>query len=327
MKLFSTLLLCSLACSLLAQEEDALVIDAKHANYNGKTITMDGHVVVEHSLGTMTAEHMVLESIPTAGKNQFGLLDMNDQVCIVFKSGGTLSCAHAIVDYQERTGSFFGGAGGGNVVFTESRRDKKDESAFLIVSSKEMTANLSKDDAAGTNGHVTINDIIAQDHVNVSYNREYMAKSDRAVYQRQDIPGEKSDQALQGKVVMSCDSPERLCEIVTQAGDLVRSVQIHIDTNERLLTLTHPRGTLKAGRESEIAISADRLLWDDNKGILTLRRAVEINQLGIGKLEAEDEVRLIQHTVDGQKIFCDYNRSSKTRNADDKSTGAGWRGS
>lgn len=284
-------------------EGEAIYIDSDLVDYDGEKVTLKGNVVIEHGLGVFSAGHMVLFSIEGKEKGPFGKLQMNDQVKLKFKDGGQLCCAKADLDYRKLAGGFTGNEHQEFVVYTENCSTKKQGNPVdipLVVKSRKMAVSLAagkgSDEALPKN---SISAITAEDQVTVSYNNDFVASSDKAVYQRDAVaPGLQTTSkiaALPGLITMNAATEGGLCQISDSSGDLIEATQICIDTVRRQLVFTKPKGSLETMAETKnvgrIDFSADRLEWDETTGVLVLHDHVGVDQNGIGKLETAKEMR------------------------------------
>lgn len=307
-----TLLLGSFPWTLNANipDEEMVVIDSELAEYNGEKILLQGNVVVEHMLGTVSANHIVLHTSKKKEARPFTLLQMQDHVLLVFKDGETLSCGKAELDYQTLTGNFSGDACQEFVTYTENNVNKREDDAAatpFVVKSRHMSVCLTStkvgDKETPKNN---IDSLTADEQVSVNYNNDFIGAADHAVYQRtvKAIESAKTT-ALPGTVTMTAAQVDGTCQVSNREGDIIKANQISIDTIARRLTFTHPKGTLKgcdiAKNSGSIDFSAETLVWDDLLGVLVLSKKVEVNQGGIGKLVTPQEVRIYQHVIDQKK--------------------------
>jgi lipopolysaccharide export system protein LptA len=284
--------------------EEKIIVDADHVNYDGKSIVLTGNAVVDHELGTLAAQEIHLRSLP--GEKSFSELEMRDRVAITFKEGGSLSCSQASLDYRTQSGVFSGSVENEYVTYAENCRGKKQETIPLIVKSRQMSLKLAKENAAKSKTpSQVIKEIIANDTVTLSYNHDYIITSDDAVYHRDSLAASaNAREALCGLIVMHA-AEEGHCQITNRQGDVIRAVEIMVDTIKRQITLNMPRGTFQRMKDTNgigcIDFTADILVWDEGEGKLVLRDNVKVNQKGMGNLQTAKELRIFQKIVDGQK--------------------------
>ncbi|MBA3816658.1 MAG: hypothetical protein H0X29_09120 [Parachlamydiaceae bacterium] len=294
-------------------EEEMLIIDSELADYNGKNIILQGNVVIEHMLGTISANHMTLHTAKKKEFGPFGLLEMHDRVKLNFRDGEVLSCAKAEVDYQALTGSFFGNEVQEFVTYTESEVEKKEGKTALAplnVKSRRMTIRLASKEMKGDKKlpKNNVSALTADEQVTVNYNNDFTVIADHAIYQRmsEDKEAEKAG-ALPGIITMKSAKVDGTCQVSNLEGDVIRADQIGIDTVKLQLTFNDPKGTLKRNDSAkgikQIDFSAEKLVWDDLAGVLALSKQVVLNQQGMGKLETPHEVRFYQHIVNHKKVL------------------------
>lgn len=137
----------------------------------------------------------------------------------------------------------------------------------------------------------------------MNYDSNFIATSDRAVFQRNSKT--TGTEVLPGTITLSCLSPEQLCRLTSSEGGEIFSTEILIDTTQRELIFTLPKGSLKSvgNTFSPVDFIAKKLVWNDFNSKLTLSGDVEISQQGFGNLQATKEVRLVLTTIEGKKVL------------------------
>lgn len=287
------------ACFSLLQADEEMTIETKEANYNGKALFLQGDVSVEHELGRLAAQEMVLTP-PTGDKKlRLGTLDMQKKVRMQLHEGGQLSCTKARLDYQTLQGNFEGDGEEEFVVYMESCRDKSSNQRVpIVVKSRFMTVQIDRRAKEKASSRSYISAIDAEKEVTVDYNHSIIASSDYGHYCRIGVDGDQKENALAGVIVLSSSGPEKLCQVTNRNGDLITSRHIAIDTIKRQIHFSNPKGTLSATQESNspdrLDFSSDTLEWDDSKGIMILREHVALQQKSFGRLTTDNELRLIQ---------------------------------
>lgn len=301
---------CSIALEAATQEEEAVTIDSELADYNGEKIILQGNVVIEHMLGTISANNITLHTSKKKEIGPFGLLQMHDCVKMVFKDGEQLSCGKAELDFQDLTGNFSGNDNQEYVTYIENNVIKREDSSLipLTVKSRCMSIRLAsknlKDEKKLPKNNVSV--LTADEQVTVNYNNDFTALADHAIYQRiPDIVDVTKAVALPGVLTMTAAQNGGTCQVSNKEGDVVNAILIAIDTVKRQLTFTNPKGTLKGSDTSKnigrVDFSAQMLVWDDRAGVLTLSNQVEVIQQGMGKLETPHEVRFYQRLINQKK--------------------------
>jgi lipopolysaccharide export system protein LptA len=298
--------ICSLP-TLLAQEQ-VRGIDSGTADYDGKKITLTGDVMVDHELGKIQANHVVIFSDPLEKKIRFAFLKMKENIKISLKDGGELTCANADLDYGKMTGIFLGDGAQEFVIYSETSKDRAGKATPLTVSSRQMDMQIAREGTTGKQSPKSyINEILAKDSVKIDFNQTFIAIADHAIYHRapeEALKTYKSDK-LTGILTLYPGNGCTDCQVTNREGDLVASQQITIDIAKRNLLFSYPKGSINGSRKGHnserLEFSADNLIWDDPREILTLRNHVVINQKGIGTINNEQEVIVYQHTFKGKK--------------------------
>lgn len=281
---------------LNAHEETPAVlsIQSNTADYNGNTIVLKGNVLVEHALGTLTADQIELQSEMVDGKAHWHHILLQGNVDIAFKAGGHLSCGSAKIDYGKRQGSFFGNADR-QAVYTESPAGKT-----VSLKADELNIRLAKMEDQTAPSHNAIEHVNAQGNVSIRFDTLFVATGDHAVY---DCTPPKNPAT--GLITLYRDKPESMCQIANNNGDMVSAKEIDIDLSKQHFSFTSPQGALTISNQTErpeqVEFSGDYLFWDEAKSLLTLSGNVEISQEGFGHLSTDKEVKMAQHLVEGKK--------------------------
>ncbi len=173
------------------------------------------------------------------------------------------------------------------------------------------------DESASASQKNHIKEIVVEGQVTVDYNKDFIAAADYGMYQRI-IPEGKEDAgtALPGIISLRAADESGICQVTNRNGDLITASQIGIDTIKRQICFAYPKGALNAVREGRPAerldFSSDTMVLDDKNQMLTLRDHVSINQKGIGQLTNDQEVKVLQQTVNGKKLLQTIETKGKT---------------
>ena len=296
--------------------EEMTVISSGCADYDGKKITLSEQVVVEHELGTLSAGQVILMPTPDVPKISFGILHLREDVKIALKEGGQLCCSSADVDYQQLLGQFYGDRQREYVVYAENSREGEDGPS-LIVKGKRMTIQIKRENGNQESPISRVRQMTIEDSVTLNYNRHFIALADYAIYQRLEPDAEQeSSLLLPGLITLKALAQNGICRVTNREGDVIRASQINIDTIKRQLTFSSPKGAIHLAEVTkgpgQINFSAGTLLWDQPHDKLTLKEHVEISQKGIGKLQTENEVHVIQESINGHKQLSSIESVSDT---------------
>lgn len=308
----------SIAFKVIA-DEPAMSIDSSVATYNGTSISLSGNVVVEHALGTITTQSMELTPDKTDNKGRLYSLEMKGKVNIALHEGGRLTCAKADVNCDALEGNFYSDNSEEPVHFTETCRESNGKQDPLAVRSQQMTVMLSREEhALNASPRRSINKIIADNNVVISYGNEFTATADHATYQR--LPQEQccddfSKQAP-GLISLSTDQFDGTCKVANQRGDMILAKHICIDTAEKKLLFAYPQGTVYAPwdteKEATIDFASDMLTWNAKDDHLTLQGHVVLRQQGMGTIINDNAIHLIQQNNHGKKQLHSIESSGQT---------------
>lgn len=291
--------------------EEILVVDSGIANYDGKTITLKGNVVLEHQLGKISADHVILVPVKEGKKLRFKTLTLKDNVNFALKDGGELSCACALLDYDALQGTFTGQE---YVVYRENRKGKGSGDVPIVFQSRQMKVNISKPlNGTNTSAASCLNEILADNQVTVTYNNDLTVAADHAAYKRfnekDNLVGQGQKQgvsSLAGIIYLQPKEINGICKLSSRNEDQIEASRISIDTEKKRFLFSQPKGIIRSKRAGtsvaeKIEFSSDTLTWQEEPDILTLRDHVVVNQTGIGQLVTDKELHFFRHTLEGVK--------------------------
>lgn len=293
--------------SLLAQE-GMVTMESGSADYNGSQIILSQDVMVDHEIGKINAEQMVL--LPEEGsqkKMRFAKLSMQGDVKIVLREGGEFSCASASLDYLGLTGRFSSSPEQEFVTYKENGGSGGISKMPIIFKGREMTIRLACEKASNRSSTPShIQEVQADQNVTLEYNEDFIVVADHANYLRYETPSnEATSQKFPGAILLTVDDPKVGCRVTNRGGDLIKAREITIDTNKRSLYFAAPKGGIQASRDNEnqdrIDFSCDSMLWEENRDLLILRDNVHVSQNGIGQLRSKKEVQIYHYQCAGKK--------------------------
>lgn len=304
---FELTFILALAVGHLSAQEGIVTMESATADYDGAAITLAGSVVVEHDIGRINAEEMMLVPEGTENKMRFSKLKMQGDVKIALKDGGELSCATADLDYLTLTGSFNGGLKQEFVTYNENGQLKGISKTPMAFKSREMTVKLGKGkESSRLNSSSTIQEIQADRDVTLDYNEDFIVTSDHATYERyEDVKSLEPSLKFPGTILLTVKDPKAFCKVTNQGGDSIKAREITIDLNKRSLYFASPKGAIQVagedGNQDKVDFSCDSMLWEEEKDLLTLRRNVCVTQSGIGQIRSKNEVHIYHYQCRGKK--------------------------
>lgn len=290
-------------------ENPTVLIQANDADYDGKRVVLNGEVVVEHALGTLTGDQIF---ISPAG--HWNSITVQGNVKIALKDGSSLTCNRAEVDSISLQGLLHGDIQKQEqVVYTALRQTPSASPIPFSVKANQMNIRLAKN-----NGKQSLEHLKASGEVAICYNNDYTATGDHASVDCSKDVQEASEAAKGSPEIISLygDGQNRACQVLNQNGDTISANSIRIDTKKRTLHFTNPEGILILVRtptlSEKVFFSGDSLLWEDTKNLLKLRGNAVINQEGFGQLTSDKEVLFSQYIVDKKKRLKGIESSGKT---------------
>ncbi len=295
---------CGIALIPIALLAKVVVINSNHAAYDGHQIVLKGSVVVDHAAGVLTANRVVMK--PKAGKDgEFETIDLNEHVWLRLCGGGELLCHQAHLNLIAGVGTCLGNNEREYVVFHEYCTGAGGEKIPVTMKSRELSLIFLRDDQKTDSSlQEKVQQIEAREEVTISYNHDFIASGNRAIFYRQEEENASdASSVLPGQVVMTGSEGAATCQVTNQRGDLVYAKTMTLDTTARQLEMENMRGTMVVeGDEKKapgvLSICADRASWEEKSGIVTLLGNVEVNDPDMGLLKSKERIILF---MDGQQ--------------------------
>jgi hypothetical protein len=292
----------------LLQKDDSMIVNSGEAQYNGKEIVLVGQVVVQHSLGQISARRLSVQPSVKDKKNKFNFLKVSEDVQIQFKGGGELYCQQAEVDYTKMQGVFWGNAVQPDVTYLNAGEEKVGEKRarppFELRSSQMILELMREPASAASSAKTLIKQVEADQNVRVRYNQDHVLLADHALYQR--MPDDRTS-SIAGLLTLTVKENLPACKMTNLNGDHLSAHMIQVNTVERKLWLSQPIGMLYMRREAHptqtVEFSSHELVWDDQQQNLLLRGQVNINQNDSLHLHTDHELFIAQAMVEGKKTL------------------------
>lgn len=296
--------------SSIVEKDDSMIVDSGEAQYNGKEIILVGQVVVQHSLGQISARHLSVQpAINQEKKNKFGFLKISDDVHVEFKGGGTLDCQQAEIDYSKMHGIFLGNSSRPDVTYLNTEEEKEENQKARIpfeLKSSQMTLELIREPASPhlSAAKTLVKQIEADQQVRVYYNRDFLLLADHALYEH--IP-DKQSSSMAGLLTLTVSGNFPACKMTNLNGDRLSAHMIKVNTVERKLWLSQPTGIIYMRREAHptqtLEFSAKELVWDDQQQNLLLKGQINMIQNEILHVHTDHELSISQILSNGKRTL------------------------
>lgn len=160
-------LFCFFVFSLSGQEQ-VVEVSSGEAFFDGKEMVLLGQVDAEHGIGKVSAKKLGIVFSPE-GKSY--LLNIYDDIHIVFQRGGEVFCQNAQVDYTALKSTFKGNECFPEVIFRKGTE--------FEMTSKEVSLQLEKIEGVGKFDITTLQ---AEGGITLKYDDHYMLEGKSATY-------------------------------------------------------------------------------------------------------------------------------------------------
>lgn len=287
---------------------DSGSLSSSDASYDGNSLVLKGHVILDHGLGKMMAEEASLERQEAGKEFPFSLIQLRKDVLLALKNSAQISCGSAELDFSALKGVLHPPENG-QVVYTDQIKKKRGgETSPLKLTGHTIQLNFLKQTIEGKKTEYEIDHILAREDVVIDYASDFQLYADQALY-RKELPRDykSSKKEFQGIVTAYPKDEQSQCRLMHQ-GDEIYADMVDLDLINSKLSLLHPKGILTAAmiphlQKGEMRFQADHLYWDQVKNTLTLKGQISIDENSLGTLHAEDELQIIQTAVNGKRLL------------------------
>jgi hypothetical protein len=307
--------LCTTPLSAITPISETGSVSSTNASYDGTALILTGHVVLDHGLGTMTAEEASLQRQEEAAKDfPFALIQLHKEVLLALKNSSELRCEHADLDFSTLKG-LLRAKENERVAYRDTFKGKKsDELNSLQMLSRTLELNFSKQEQEEKKIDYEIESVLAKDDVEIAYTGDFVLYADHALYRK--LPSQTASRELQGLITAFPKDAQDQCHLIHQ-GDLIDADSMDVDLLHSKISMLHPHGTLVSslvphGEKANMRFHCDHLSWDHLDQLLTLQGGVEIDDDVIGSLASQEAIELKHTIVEGKRILTSIHAKGPT---------------
>jgi lipopolysaccharide export system protein LptA len=302
-------LLASFSLCAAEQVPESGSLSSTNAAYDGQSLMLTGHVVLDHGLGKMMAEEANLQKQEAAGKDfPFAQILLRKDVLLALKNSAEIRCSQAELDFTTLKG-LLQAAQGEKVAYTDALKTKKNSpSSPLQLLSREIELNFSKWEPDGKKAEYEVETILATTDVEIHYANNFHLSADKALYRKQ-ISGSQKNASKDFQGVITAYPKDALTQCrLTHEGDIIDADSADLDLLNEKMSLLHPKGILASAiiphvQQGQLTFQCDHLTWDNPKNKLTLKGNVRIQDDALETIETEDYLEIDQPLVKGKRVL------------------------
>jgi lipopolysaccharide export system protein LptA len=290
----------------LPNDTDSL--SSTQANYDGNSLILTGHVILDHGLGKMTAEEASLQR-QEAGKDfPFSLIQLRKDVLLALKNSAQITCGSADLDFTTLKGTLLPSEEGKVVYSDQIKKKKGGDATPLKLSGQMVELDFSKQSSEGKKTDYEIDTVLIKQEVVIEYADNFQLQAHHALYRKGPSCSDKTSQReFRGLVTAYPQDEQSQCRL-SHDGDEVFADMIDIDLLGSKISLLHPKGVLATSflphvQKTEMRFQSDYLCWDHIKHSLTLKGHISIDEPTLGNLSAQDELQITQTTLKDKRLL------------------------
>jgi lipopolysaccharide export system protein LptA len=307
-RLTSGICLTLLAAPIIADTPpipDSGSLSSSDASYDGQSLVLTGHVVLDHGLGKMTAEEASLQRQEPGRDFPFSFIQLRKDVLLALKNSAQISCGSADLDFTALKG-VLNPPENGKVVYTDQIKKKRSgETCPLQLTGQFVQLNFLRQAQDGNKTEYEIENILAKEDVVIDYANNFQLHAHQALYRKElSYDYKTSKKEFQGIITAYPKDELSKCHLSHQ-GDEIDADMVDLDLIHSRISLLHPKGILAAAllphlQKGEMRFQADHLYWDQMKNTLTLKGHIVIDEDSLGSLNAEEELQITQTVAKGK---------------------------
>ena len=274
-------------------------LSSSDASYDGNSLLLTGHVILDHGLGKMMSEEASLQRQEIGKDFPFSLIQLRKDVLLGLKSGAQISCGSADLDFTALKGLLYSSEND-KVTYTDQIKKRKgSETNSLKLTGQFVQLEFLKQAHDGKKTEYDVDRIFVKESVVIDYANDFQLHAHEALYRKESLQRSKSSsQEFQGIVTAYPKDEHSKCRLLHQ-GDEIDADQVDLNLIDSKIFLLQPKGTLASAllpslQKDKIYFHADQLSWDQIKNTLTLKGKVLIDENSLGLLNAEDEIQITQ---------------------------------
>jgi hypothetical protein len=302
----SSLLFAPLIANAPTAVPESSSLSSSDASYDGNSLLLTGHVVLDHGLGKMMAEEASLQR-QEAGKDfPFSLIQLRKEVLLALKNSAQITCGSADLDFTTLKGTLYP-SNGNPVVYSDQIKKKKGGEALPLKLSGQLIELLfSKQPQEGKKTEYDIQTVLAKEDVVINYADNFELRAGQALYRKETTDNKSSQREFQG-VITAYPKEGMQCRLSHQ-GDVIDADTADFDLVNARISLLHPKGVLATAilpnvQKGEMHFHSDHLYWDQHRNALTLKGNIFIQEASIGTFNAQDELQLVQTVNKGKTVL------------------------
>ena len=265
---------CSLSSDYLASNDD--------------DITLSGNVKMEYNIGKLSSQNAILSRASDVDGLNLDFLRLSDTVDITFRDYSRISCHLANINYTTLTANFFSGESASQVVYTNDILNTSGDVIPIVMKSKNINLRLIHNQDV-----YDVNNIFAQNDVEISYGSDIETRSQRAVYHNVSN-GDEAKNSVSGVIFLMPLNKGDLCTVSDNNNNKVEAKNIRLDTNKHSLSCSKMNAKIYQQSGSFFSVQADKGVWDINNGLFSIRENVILKHPNFGKISCEESLDIFQ---------------------------------
>jgi hypothetical protein len=277
-----------LACSALYAEPeiDGNFLSSTTASFDGNSLLLQGHVMLDHGIGKLSAEKASLQR-QEAGKDfPFSLIELHKDVLLKLNTQATLACDHAHLDFASLK-AVLNSIVNSPVVYQDNQKQP------LKIVGNVVEINMLKEEN-NSKTEYQIESLTAKQNIHVTYGDVFTLLSDVAIFE----PNTVKKRQLHAFP----ESANGTCVIENKEGK-INAMRVDVFVDQEELQMEMPNGVLNMTSGQKILFASQGMLWNQKDSSITLKENVKIEDPFFGKISAKDRVIIAQGSKKGKKSF------------------------
>ena len=289
MKAIFSLLIISTA--LYGEIENSSLLSSTTASFDGNSLILQGHVLLDHAIGKLGAERAILQKQEQGKEFPFSVIELEKDVSVALRNQASVSCDEAHFDFTALKGALIG-LQDHFVRYQDTFLQEGKKQSFVITSKSADMIMQRVETPKGL--EYDVQTIIANDEATFAYGDRFKVNCDQAVY---------DPKILQKRMLTASPASDKgVCNFEYKEGKMAaKKFEVSIDSGE--VFADSPHGYFLPAPNEKLLFQSQKMAWNQNEQIIMLEQNVEVVDPIFGNLFAKEKLLLFHNSKKGKKSF------------------------
>lgn len=281
-----------ITAAIYGEVENSSLLSSTTASFDGSSLILQGHVLLDHAIGKLGAERATLQKQEQGKEFPFSVIELQKEVSVALKNHATMACDEAHFDFTALKGALIC-LQDRFVRYQDTYTTQDNKKQSFIITSKSADMTMQRTETAD-GPQYDIDTITANDQTTFSYGNQFRVTCDQAIY----VPKNPQKRTLTANPA----SEKGVCCFEYYEGKMdAKKFEVNIDSGE-ILALS-PQGYFLPTPSEKLLFQSQNMTWNQNDQVISLDQNVQVQDPMFGTLFAKDKLLLFHNSKKGKKSF------------------------